>query len=200
MSDKDSLKKTISGKVISDLIHNKRLTQAQVAKDLDESEQVISNYAKGKRFISAEFASKWERKYGEKLIDMIDQVLNKSTIDDINITSVEEPSDNKQNGMSQRETFYQDLMEKNEQYSVIPTAVLKDYKIVPDKIIDVIIRSNENERKALEKSMHLEIESLNEKNKIIIEGYKNGIKILEAENERLKTENAELRRQIPPNH
>jgi transcriptional regulator with XRE-family HTH domain len=115
-----------------------------------------------------------------------------------NPTSVDKASDNKQNGIGPRETFYQDLMEKNEQYSVIPTAVLKDYKIVPDKIIDVIIKSGENERNALQKSMHLEIESLNEKNKSIIESYKNGIKILEAENERLKTENELLRRQIPP--
>lgn len=113
-------------------------------------------------------------------------------------TSVQQPGDNKQNGMTAKETFYTDLIENNEEYSLLPRAVLRDYKIVPDKIIDVIIKSGENERTALQRSMDLEIESLNEKNRTIIEGYKNGIKILELENERLKQENEQLRRQIPP--
>lgn len=122
----------------------------------------------------------------------------KEPIFEKNGTYVDIPTNNKANGMQARETFYQDLIEKNEEYSILPRAVLKDYKIVPDKIIDVIIKSGENERSALQKSMLMEIESLNEKNKTIIEGYKNGIKILEFENERLKKENEELRRQIPP--
>lgn len=113
-------------------------------------------------------------------------------------TSVQQPGDNKQNGMTAKETFYTDLIENNKEYSLLPRAVLRDYKIVPDKIIDVIIKSGENERTALQRSMDLEIESLNEKNRTIIEGYKNGIKILELENERLKQENEQLRRQIPP--
>lgn len=89
-------------------------------------------------------------------------------------------SDNKQKQlMTPRETFYIDLIEKNEEYNLIPRAVLKDYKIVPDKIIDVIIQSNENEKKAL-------IEGLNSKYELIIQGYKNKVADLENELNRLR--------------
>jgi hypothetical protein len=71
--------------------------------------------------------------------------------------------------------FWLEFMERNEEYSAIPKAVLKDYKIVPDKILDVIISSNENEKKALEKSKDLEIESLIRKYELIIDGLNNKI-------------------------
>jgi AAA15 family ATPase/GTPase len=89
-------------------------------------------------------------------------------------------SNNKQKQlMTPRETFYIDLIEKNEEYNLIPRAVLKDYKIVPDKIIDVIIQSNENEKKAL-------VEGLNSKYELMIQGYKNKIADLESEINRLR--------------
>jgi hypothetical protein len=122
------------------------------------------------------------------------------------ITSVQEPGDNKKNGMTTKETFYQDLIENNEEYSLLPRAVLKDYKIVPDKIIDVIISSNENEKKALRESKDMEIESLMKKYELIIEGLENKTKRLEGEKEDLVKEKnallqeiAGLRRQIPAN-
>jgi hypothetical protein len=87
---------------------------------------------------------------------------------------------------SAKETFYKDLIESNADYSLIPRAVLQDYKIVPDKIIDVILSSNENEKKALEKSKDLEIESLNKRYELLIEGYENKIKRLEEENHELR--------------
>jgi hypothetical protein len=100
--------------------------------------------------------------------------------------SVPQAGENKLNGMHARETFYQDLIEKNDEYSLLPRAVLRDYKIVPDKIIDVLVQSNENEKKALIESKELEIRVLNEKYEILIEGYENKIKRLEKENDDLR--------------
>jgi transcriptional regulator with XRE-family HTH domain len=108
------------------------------------------------------------------------------TVDDLTHVLTQEPLNGNSNIVNNRETFYLDLIEGNEEYSILPKAILKDYKIVPDKIIDVIIQSNENERKAIEKSKTLEIEGLNRKYEIIIEGYENKIKKLEKENEDLR--------------
>lgn len=83
-------------------------------------------------------------------------------------TGGDKPSDYKQNGMRVKETFYSELIEQNEEYSLIPRAVLKDYKIVPDKIIDVIIASNENEKRALERSKDMEIDGLNKKHELMV--------------------------------
>jgi hypothetical protein len=105
-------------------------------------------------------------------------------------TSVQLPKESDLNEESLRAKFWMDMMENNEEYNVIPRAVLKDYKIVPDKIIDAIITSNENEKKALRESKDLEIEGLNKKYELLIEGYENKIR-------RLESENDQLRRQIP---
>lgn len=107
-----------------------------------------------------------------------------------NGTYVEIPKHNNGNAMTARETFYTDLIEGNEEYSILPRAVLKDYKIVPDKIIDVIIQSTDEARKALEKAKDLEIDSLVAKHETIIKG-------LNIEIEKLKNDNDDLRRQIP---
>lgn len=110
---------------------------------------------------------------------------------DENHTSVQETSNNKKNGaMNARETFYEELMEKNKDYFVAPRAIFTDYKIVPDKIIDVIIQSTEEAKKALEKQKDLEIESLIIKHETIIKG-------LNIEIEKLRGDNDDLRRQIP---
>lgn len=77
--------------------------------------------------------------------------------------------------MDQKETFYAELIEKNEVYALIPKAVLSDYKIVPDKIMDIIIRSNEGEK-----------EALIAKYEVIIRG-------LEIKSAQLEAENKELR-------
>lgn len=90
-----------------------------------------------------------------------------------------------------KETFYKNLIEDNNDYSLIPRAVLRDYKIVPDKIIDVIIESNRNEKKAITKSFEDEKDTLIIKHELVIAGLKNKIKELEAEKDMLK-------RQIPP--
>lgn len=94
-------------------------------------------------------------------------------------TYVEIPKHNNGNGMTARETFYTDLIENNSEYSLLPRAVFKDYKIVPERILDVIIKSADSEKQALI-----------EKHELIIEGLKNKINRLESEKE-------ELQRQIP---
>jgi hypothetical protein len=48
-----------------------------------------------------------------------------------------------------RESFYKDLIESNEEYSLIPRAILKDYKIVPEKIINMIYQDKEELKNAL---------------------------------------------------
>lgn len=96
-----------------------------------------------------------------------------------NGTYVDIPKHNDRNGMTVRETFYTDLIENNTEYSLLPRAVFKDYKIVPERILDVIIRSADSEKQALI-----------EKHELIIEGLKNKIKRLESEKE-------DLQRQIP---
>jgi hypothetical protein len=48
-----------------------------------------------------------------------------------------------------KESFYRELIEDNEEYSLIPRAVLKEYKIVPEKIIDMIYSDKEELKNAL---------------------------------------------------
>jgi hypothetical protein len=48
-----------------------------------------------------------------------------------------------------KESFYKELIEENEEYSLIPRAILKDYKIVPEKIINMIYQDKEELKNAL---------------------------------------------------
>lgn len=102
-----------------------------------------------------------------------------------------------------KETFYKNLIEGNEEYSLIPRAVLKDYKIVPDKIIDVIIDSNRNEKHAITQSFQDQKDALINKHEQVIIGYEAKIKRLEAEikeleieREKLENERENLKRQV----
>lgn len=97
-------------------------------------------------------------------------------------TSVQNRTDNKEN-MTPRETFYQELIENNQDYSIIPKAILKDYKIVPEHILNMITQSKDDFNKLLE-----------EKHMLIIQGLENKISKLTKENEDL---NSRLQRQIP---
>lgn len=127
----------------------------------------------------------WEKEKYEPVKENLESLarilgVQVKTFYDENSTDGNNPSNNKGNQlMTPRETFYTDLIEKNDEYNLIPRAVLKDYKIVPDKIIDVIIQSNENEKKAL-------VEGLNSKYELMIQGYKNKIADLESELKRLR--------------
>jgi transcriptional regulator with XRE-family HTH domain len=85
-----------------------------------------------------------------------------------------------------KETFYTELIEKNEEYALVPKSILRDYKIVPDKIMDIIIRSNEGERDALIAKYDGEREALLAKHELIITTFENKVKKLEAEKEELQ--------------
>lgn len=141
----------------------------------------------------------WEKNNVEWMSNDLDRFLNHYNVNrewwktgegSVFNTSVQKPSNNNGNGMTTKETFYSDLIEGNEEYSLIPRAVLKDYKIVPDKIIDVIIASNENEKNALKRSMESEKEALIKEYERVIQGLENKVVRLEQEKE-------DLRRQIP---
>jgi hypothetical protein len=69
-----------------------------------------------------------------------------------------------------KETFYKDLIENNDEYSILPKALLRDYKMVPEKILERINQNNDELKAAL------------------VEKYERYIAILEKENEALKAQ------------
>lgn len=97
-----------------------------------------------------------------------------------NITLRDKTSEKEENHMSPKETFYQDLIENNTEYSLLPKAILRDYKIVPDKLLDIITESKDQVNRELQKKQDLLIE------------------VYEGKIDKLKQENENLRRQIPP--
>lgn len=64
----------------------------------------------------------------------------------------------------QKESFYKELIEDNEEYNLIPRAILHDYKIVPEKIIDMIYRDKEEIKQALISKYEVIIDGLKEEN------------------------------------
>lgn len=92
------------------------------------------------------------------------------------------------------EHVYKDLIEKNTRYSLVLTKFFDDYDFYPKKdaedrsrILNAVLSSNENEKKAIENAKNLEIE----KEKLIKE---HGllIKELERDNADLRTKKAKL--------
>jgi hypothetical protein len=80
-----------------------------------------------------------------------------------NLTSVEKLTEN--NNMDQaRETFYRDLIERNEEYSILPKALLKDCKMIPDKIMDQITKTNDELKNALVDKYERYIKTLEQEN------------------------------------
>jgi hypothetical protein len=113
-----------------------------------------------------------------------------------NGTGPHKPGDYKQNGYDPRETFYTDLIENNTEYTIMPRVVLRDYKIVPDKVIDAIIESKDGEKKALKEAMDMATASLLKKHSDQIEEYERQFKIVEAENIELRKKNEDLLKQL----
>jgi predicted transcriptional regulator len=171
MPQKELLKKAISGKVISGLIHEKRLTQAQVAKDLKESEQLISNYAKGKRAISAEFANKWEKMYGERLIDLIDLSLMKSTDVDENITPAMNSS-NKQTDLAAMAAAFRETLEAYTEYTLIPKSLLDNHRLISKEQMDKDERTLNKLLDFIEQQ-RIEISNLRSQIAVVEKGQKN---------------------------
>lgn len=125
---------------------------------------------------------------GGKKLTAIAEALGVSVNDLLleNSTSVQNDPAINEKPMSPRETFYQELIENNEDYSIIPKAILRDYKIVPERILDMITRSKDDVSKLLE-----------EKHLLIIKGYESQIERLEREKEELAKQKDDLQRQIP---
>lgn len=96
----------------------------------------------------------------------------------------------------QKETWYAELIEKNEVYALIPKTVLRDYKMVPDKVIDIITKSNEGEKEAIIARYRGEKDALEAKHALIIATLENRSTKLEEDVLRLKAEKEELQRQI----
>lgn len=140
------------------------LTQAQFASKIGVTRQTVINWEKGVTEPNAQelqgIVKLFDINEGESLVKQL---------------AAEEVKDEKDSMDQLKETFYADLIEKNEIYALIPKAVLSDYKIVPDKIMDIIIRSNEGEK-----------EALIAKYEVIIRG-------LEIKSAQLEAENKELR-------
>jgi transcriptional regulator with XRE-family HTH domain len=166
-------------------VREKHGNKAQVAKKLGISPQLLGQYEKGRQNPKVDFFDKWKEVYNQDLrLMMIETNVSHGTEKH---TPAMKSTSNKEMSRSAKETFFEDLIERNDTYFIAPRAIFTDYKIVPDKIIDVIISSNENEKKALEKSKDLEIASLVKKYELIIEGQDHKIKRLEKENEDLKS-------------
>lgn len=88
---------------------------------------------------------------GSENLEKLAEALNVSVKDfyDENLTSVSNLDNEQQNRSVARETFYRDLIEDNEEYSLLPKALLKDYKIVPEKLIERINQTNDELKEAL---------------------------------------------------
>lgn len=109
---------------------------------------------------------------------------------------IEEEGNEQSESMDVKETFYTELIEKNERYTLMPRAVLTDYKIVPDKILDKLTKSHEGEKEALIAKYNSEIEAIMIKHEKMVDGLKSKSAILESEIKRLESEKMALERQI----
>lgn len=179
--------------VIADLIGSKNRTDKEIAADLGISPQRLGQYKNSKKKPGIEIIQAWKKVFGEDLLKLVEEKETKVSrgIED---NSKKNNPNNNQNGMAtSKETWYTELIENEEgQYSLIPRAILKDYKIMPDKVMDVLIKANESEKVAIEKNQSLEKEILKNRYKELVEALEKKVKRLEEEKE-------ELLRQITAN-
>jgi transcriptional regulator with XRE-family HTH domain len=113
-----------------------RLTWEAFAEKLGEKHSTLMAYATNKRQPKGDFYTNFEKVYGFDI----------AQYEDKNVTNV--PHETPKSSMV-KESFYRDLIENNQEYSLIPRAVLTDYKIVPEKIIDMIYSDKEELKNAL---------------------------------------------------
>lgn len=175
--------KNYSIETIKSKLAELKISKAKLAQMLGDniSGQRIGQYIAGKKNPKNDFWEIWDKTFNET-----------------NVSHETKSMQHSETGIGVKETFYQELIERNEEYSLIPRAVLKDYKIVPDKIIDVIIASGENEKKAIREAKDMEISVLNRKLEILIEEYERDMEEYNRKIKTLEEENASLRTQIPP--
>jgi hypothetical protein len=133
--------KETSKRVLRELLANDGRELVEIAKQLDISKQRLSNYKDGNRFPDADFIQKWQKTFGQNIMDLMEEAENKSTGKSTNVsretrnlTSVHKITDNKD--LMIRGHVYTDLIEKNSDYKILPTVILTDYKIVPNNILE----------------------------------------------------------------
>lgn len=130
--------KKVSKKVISTLIRNDGRKPSAIAKDLEITSQRLGQYKNGKRFPDADFIQKWHKKYGQNIMDLMENETDSET----NVshetgkhTRVQKASDNKANRPSvNRENVFEELYEKflgtKSEYLVIHRDVLKEHRLI----------------------------------------------------------------------
>lgn len=166
-------------KTVLQLLDDKKITKKALADKMSISRQTLDNWINGDTFPTSD-----DLKNLSKIMDDLDASDGKKE---------------RQYMDHPRETFYAELIEKNEVYTLMPRAVLTDYKIVPDKIMDIITKSNEGEKEAIITRYEVEKEALIAKYDLIVDGHKSKSARLEADVIRLEAEKAELQRQIAAN-
>lgn len=148
--------KRASKKVISTLIKNDGRKPAAIAKDLEVTSQRLGQYKNGKRFPDADFIQKWYKKYGQNIMELMEN----ETGDETNVshgtekhTQVQKGSDNKVEPVSGENVFrelYERFLGAKSEYLVIHRDVLKEHRLIAvDRLDEDKARSN-NDRAMLE--------------------------------------------------
>lgn len=166
------------GKIIEQVLEDKNITKKAFSTKMGISRQTLDNWIKGVTFPTS------------------DDLSGMSKILDVDLTNHAGEALTLYGAKRQKETWYAELIEKNETYALIPKAVLRDYKMVPDKVLDTITQSHEGEREALIARYKGEREALIAEHQLLITGLENKAARLEADVKRLEEENRELERQI----
>jgi transcriptional regulator with XRE-family HTH domain len=129
--------KELSKKIISDLINEDGRGLAVIAKEIGISRQRLTNYKNGERFPDADFIQKWQKTFGENLMDLMDKATDKATNvshETKNSTPAMKSTDSKETAI--RGHVYTELIEQNSDYKLMPTMILTDYSIIPKRILD----------------------------------------------------------------
>lgn len=164
-------------RIIIDYLEELGVSQRQFAELTGVSDATYGGYRRMETSIKLDLVDKIVSNYPDLRIRLAGYLTGNNGG---NITPKDKTMNNDENPHSAKETFYRDLIENNTEYSLLPKAILKDYKIVPDKLLDIITESKDQVNNELKK-----------KQELLIEIYEGRIKKLEEEKE-------DLRRQIPP--
>jgi hypothetical protein len=169
----------------------RKLMESPMAKTSNRkiSGQLIGQYISGDKKPKGDFKRIWKSVFGDDIDAMIDSK---------RIETIVSPEANqyKIDELKARETFYRYLVEEDENYTLMPSILLRDYKMVPDKVIDNIIQSNNSAKSEIEKARDLSIQLLTAQHDQMVEGLKNKINRLEQEKQELQREKDDLLRKI----
>jgi hypothetical protein len=153
------------GDILSSLIKKKDISVAEAARRLGYTgnrEQAFRFYVQGRNLPKGpQFFESWKKEFGEDIQQMLYNIPTNVSRGTSMVVEHQEVI---------KETFYKDLIENNDEYSILPKALLRDYKMVPEKILERINQNNDELKAAL------------------VEKYERYIAILEKENEALKAQ------------